>query len=156
MGQLNHQLGITALRTSPYHPQTDGLVERFNQTLKNMLQKFVADTGCDWDKWLPFVLFAYGEGYVFLEALPNNMWWCRCCLIIPWPWNTTFFWNSPAVIFEESLASQTFLLTMHLEDIDTCPLPGIFTKFSVDWKFLIIGLMVEMLKFPPSNPLSPR
>ncbi len=32
MGQLNRQLGITAIRTSPYHPQTDGLVERFNQT----------------------------------------------------------------------------------------------------------------------------
>lgn len=36
-------------------------MERFNQTLKNMLWKFVADTGRDWDKWLPFVLFAYRE-----------------------------------------------------------------------------------------------
>lgn len=61
MGQLNTQLGIKAVRTTPYHPQTDGLVERFNQTLKNMLRKFVADTGKDWDKWLPFVLFAYRE-----------------------------------------------------------------------------------------------
>ncbi len=61
MGQLNKQLGITAIRTTPYHPQTDGLVDRFNQTLKNMLRKFVADTGRDWDKWLPFVLFAYRE-----------------------------------------------------------------------------------------------
>ncbi|KAK7910160.1 hypothetical protein WMY93_014844 [Mugilogobius chulae] len=60
--QLFHkQLGITALRTTPYHPQTDGLVERFNQTLKRMLQKFVSDTGKDWDRWLPFVLFAYRE-----------------------------------------------------------------------------------------------
>ncbi|XP_073668194.1 uncharacterized protein [Paramisgurnus dabryanus] len=61
MGQLNRQLGIKAIRTTPYHPQTDGLVERFNQTLKNMLKKFVNDTGKDWDKWLPFVLFAYRE-----------------------------------------------------------------------------------------------
>lgn len=61
MKQLHQQLGITAVRTSPYHPQTDGLVERFNQTLKNTLRKFVTDTGRDWDKWLPFVLFAYGE-----------------------------------------------------------------------------------------------
>ncbi len=61
MGQLHRQLGITAIRTSAYHPQMDGLVERFNQTLKNMLRKFVSDTGRDWDKWLPFLLFAYRE-----------------------------------------------------------------------------------------------
>ncbi|KAK7912922.1 hypothetical protein WMY93_013133 [Mugilogobius chulae] len=60
--QLFHrQLGITGIRTTPYHPQTDGLVERFNQTLKRMLQRFVDDTGKDWDRWLPFLLFAYRE-----------------------------------------------------------------------------------------------
>ncbi|CDQ92886.1 unnamed protein product [Oncorhynchus mykiss] len=56
MVQLHQQLGIKGLRITPYHPQTDGLVERFNQMLKNMLRKFVADTGKDWDKWLPFLL----------------------------------------------------------------------------------------------------
>uniref|UniRef100_A0A3B3HIN5 Gypsy retrotransposon integrase-like protein 1 n=3 Tax=Oryzias latipes TaxID=8090 RepID=A0A3B3HIN5_ORYLA len=61
MKQLQKELGIKGIRTTPYHPQTDGLVERFNQTLKQMLRKFVADTGRDWDKWLPFVLFAYRE-----------------------------------------------------------------------------------------------
>ncbi|XP_035986825.1 uncharacterized protein LOC105922039 [Fundulus heteroclitus] len=55
------QLGIAPIKTTPYHPQTDGLVERFNQTLKRMLQKFVDDTGKDWDRWLPFLLFAYRE-----------------------------------------------------------------------------------------------
>ena len=61
MQQFHTQLGITALKTTPYHPQTDGLVEQFNQTLKWMLQKFVADTGKDWHRWLPFLLFAYRE-----------------------------------------------------------------------------------------------
>ncbi|XP_053333593.1 uncharacterized protein LOC128507002 [Clarias gariepinus] len=61
MKLLHQQLGITAIKTSPYHPQTDGLVEHFNQTLKNILRKFVSDTGRDWDKWLPFLLFAYRE-----------------------------------------------------------------------------------------------
>ncbi|KAK7880009.1 hypothetical protein WMY93_033328 [Mugilogobius chulae] len=61
MHLFQQQLGITSIKTSPYHPQTDGLVERFNQTLKRMLQKFVDDTGKDWDRWLPFVLFAYRE-----------------------------------------------------------------------------------------------
>lgn len=55
------QLGNTATKTSSYHPQTVELVERFNQMVKSMLRKFVADTGCDWDKWLPFILFAYRE-----------------------------------------------------------------------------------------------
>ncbi|XP_041840373.1 uncharacterized protein LOC121639280 [Melanotaenia boesemani] len=54
-------LGIRGMRTTPYHPQTDGLTERFNQTLKQMLRKFVDDTGSDWDQWLPYLLFAYRE-----------------------------------------------------------------------------------------------
>ena len=31
-------LGVKAVKMSPYHPQTDGLVENFNQTLKSMLK----------------------------------------------------------------------------------------------------------------------
>lgn len=54
-------LGIKGIKTTPYHPQTDGLVERFNQTLKNMLRKFVSSSGSDWDQWLPYLLFAYRE-----------------------------------------------------------------------------------------------
>ena len=54
-------LGIQPIRTSPYHPQTDGLVERFNQTLKAMLRKAASEDGKDWDKLLPYLLFAYRE-----------------------------------------------------------------------------------------------
>ncbi|KAI2648139.1 Transposon Ty3-I Gag-Pol polyprotein [Labeo rohita] len=61
MKLLYKQLGIRGIRTTPFHPQTDGLVERFNGTLKNMLKKFVDETGRDWDKWIPFLLFAYRE-----------------------------------------------------------------------------------------------
>ena len=35
-------LHIRRIRTTPYHPQTDGLVERFNATLKSMLRKFTS------------------------------------------------------------------------------------------------------------------
>lgn len=59
--QVHKLLGIRRVRTIPYHPQTDSLVERFNQTLKGMLKKFVSETGKDWDKWLLYLLFAYRE-----------------------------------------------------------------------------------------------
>ena len=41
--------------------QTDGLVEWFNQTLKSMLQKCATKEEKDWDKLLPYFLFAYRE-----------------------------------------------------------------------------------------------
>lgn len=59
--ELYHLLHVNAIRTSPYHPQTNGLVERFNQTLKSMLRKSAAEDGKDWDKMIPFLLFAYRE-----------------------------------------------------------------------------------------------
>ena len=45
--------------TTPYHPQTDGLVERFNATLAEGLSMYVSSNQKDWDKHMPMVLFAY-------------------------------------------------------------------------------------------------
>jgi len=51
-------LGLKKVSTTAYHPQTDGLVERFNCTLTDMLLKKVQKGGKDWDQQLPYVLFA--------------------------------------------------------------------------------------------------
>ena len=52
-------MGIRKVNTTAYHPQGDGLVERFNRTLLDMLAKTVKPGGQDWDERLPYVLFAY-------------------------------------------------------------------------------------------------
>ncbi len=61
IGELYELLGINSVRTSVYHPQTDGLVERFNRTLKTMIRKFVHEDAKNWDKWLEPLLFAVRE-----------------------------------------------------------------------------------------------
>ena len=52
-------LGIKKLNTTAYHPACDGMVERFNRTLKTMLRKHAAHYGSQWDQHLYGVLWAY-------------------------------------------------------------------------------------------------
>ena len=61
LAETYRMLGVHPIRTSPYHPQTDGLVERFNGTLKKMLKRCAGEDPRDWDALLPYLLFAYRE-----------------------------------------------------------------------------------------------
>ena len=62
LAELYKMIGVKALKTSPCHPQTDGLVEeRFNQTLKAMLRRLIQDEGQNWNELIPYILFAYRE-----------------------------------------------------------------------------------------------
>ena len=53
--ELSSLLGI---KTTTYHPQCDGLVERLHQTILRMLSKHVAENQKEWDLWLPCALLA--------------------------------------------------------------------------------------------------
>ena len=52
-------LGVSTTRTSAYHPEGNGQVERFNRTLEAIIAKTITDNQHDWDRQLPKVLFAY-------------------------------------------------------------------------------------------------
>ncbi|UYV64979.1 hypothetical protein LAZ67_3002638, partial [Cordylochernes scorpioides] len=56
---LNKHCRITHRTTTAYHPQTNGLTERLNKTIADMLSMYVDVNQKDWDEILPFVTFAY-------------------------------------------------------------------------------------------------
>lgn len=61
MKEVSRLLSIKQLVTTPYHPSCNGLVEKFNGTLKSMLRKMCSERPKDWDRYLPALLFAYRE-----------------------------------------------------------------------------------------------
>ena len=58
--QVCQTLGIEQIRTSPYHPQSDGALERWHASLKGMLKRSEADLRY-WDRHLRYLLFAYRD-----------------------------------------------------------------------------------------------
>ena len=115
LAEVYRLLHVKAIHTTPYHPQTDGLVERFNQTLKEMLRKTAYEEGKDWDKLLPFVLFAYREvpqestGYSPFELLYGRE-VCEPLDVI------REMWESPQVD-DESVLSYMLLMRKRLEEM---------------------------------------
>ena len=59
LNSLCNRLGVKHRLSTPYHPQTNGLVERFNKTLCEILAKYSIEYKEDWDIFLPSALFAY-------------------------------------------------------------------------------------------------
>lgn len=56
---LLKQCQIIHRSTTAYHPQTNGMTERFNRTLSDMLAMYVDSAHSNWDQVLPFVTYAY-------------------------------------------------------------------------------------------------
>ena len=57
--QLCREFGIKKTRSSPYHPQGAGIVERVNRVVKAQLARYISDMGGDWDQHLKLVELAY-------------------------------------------------------------------------------------------------
>ncbi|XP_068205634.1 uncharacterized protein [Palaemon carinicauda] len=63
--QTLKQLNISHIFASAYHPQTNGALERVHQTIKNLLRKYICETGRDWDEDLDLLMYV-------LRSTPNE------------------------------------------------------------------------------------
>ena len=59
--QVLYEMGIQNDYSTAYHPESQGALERFHQTLKSMLKKYCLQYTKDWDDGVHFVLFAARE-----------------------------------------------------------------------------------------------
>lgn len=68
-------LRVRRLWTSPYHPQTDGMVECWNRTVCKMLATLVDRRQKDWDRFAGLVTLAYNTS--FHPAVQNTPYFLR-------------------------------------------------------------------------------
>jgi hypothetical protein len=79
-------LGTQLIRSSSYHPQTDGQTERINQILEDMLRASVLHFDKSWDKCLSLAEFSYNNSYqASLKMAPfDALYGCRCRTPLNW------------------------------------------------------------------------
>ena len=56
--QLTEEFGSKYVLSSVYHPESQGVLERFYSTLKNMLRAYCVNNKKNWDECIPFLMFA--------------------------------------------------------------------------------------------------
>ena len=56
-------LGIDTTLTTPRRPQSDGMVERANRTIQNMIASYISDKQDDWDEHIPLLMLAYRSSF---------------------------------------------------------------------------------------------
>ena len=59
--QVMNQLGIKQYKSSAYHPESQGALERFHQTLNTMIRMYCTENSRDWDEGVHLLLFAVRE-----------------------------------------------------------------------------------------------
>jgi transposase InsO family protein len=84
--QLQEALETKLIRSSTYHPQTDGQTERVNQILKDMLRVCVIHYDKNWDKCLALAEFSYNNSYqASLKMAPfEALYGQRCRTLLSW------------------------------------------------------------------------
>ena len=63
MENLYETLGIKHIKSSSYRAQSDGVVERHNRSIGDMLASYCRDNPSDWEKYLKYVIFSYSAAH---------------------------------------------------------------------------------------------
>jgi hypothetical protein len=85
--QLHDYLGTHLIRSSSYHPQTDGQTKRVNQIIEDMICTCVLNNGPKWDKHLPLAEFSYNNSYQkSIKMSPFEA-------LYGWPCHTPLSWS---------------------------------------------------------------
>lgn len=84
--EVSRILKIKKLQTTPYHPQTNGALERSHRTLAEYLRSYVTKDLQGWDTWIPYAMFVYNTTphsstnytphellYGFTVEIPHNL-----------------------------------------------------------------------------------
>jgi hypothetical protein len=87
--QLQYALGTKLIRSSAYHPETDGQTEQVNQIPEDMLRACIIHYGASWDKYLALAEFSYNNSYQSsLQMAPFEALYGRRCRT-PLSWSET-------------------------------------------------------------------
>jgi hypothetical protein len=100
--QLHECLGTHLIRSSAYHPQTDGQTEWVNQIIEDMLRACVLTDGLKWDKHLPLAEFLYNNSYQeSIKMSPVEA-------LYGWPCRTPLSWSESGerVIFGPDIVTE--------------------------------------------------
>ncbi|KAH9245035.1 hypothetical protein BASA81_017517 [Batrachochytrium salamandrivorans] len=87
ISEFERENSIRHLATTPYHPQTNGMVERMHAMLGHGLTTLVADKRDRWDEYLPQVLLGYSDS-------DSCCYWILAILLT--------LWNTPSTPNDET------------------------------------------------------